>query len=284
MKTKDRWWLCITPLYLFTLIFILGPMIYMVVISFATNNSSGYGFSWELTLDNYRKMKDPVYLQCFVQSFKLAFFTTILVIAIGYPFGYFMAKLSEKGKRMMMFLIMVPFWTSSLIRLYGWIIILQVKGVLNGVLQGIGLIEKPLKILYSYPAVLIGMVYALLPFMILAVYSSVEKMDWTLVEASRDLGASPIRTFFNVTLKLTLPGLLSGVILTFVPSMGLFFIADILGGNKIVLVGSLIQDQLTRGSNWPFAAALAVILTILTSLMIFLYRKITRVKDLEGIF
>lgn len=284
MKKKNRWWICIAPLYIFTLLFVLGPMIYMVAVSFAANNGDGYGFRWLFTLDNYRKMRDPVYLQCFRQSFQLAFSTTILVVLIGYPFGYFMAKLSARGKKIMMFLIMVPFWTSSLIRLYGWIIILQVKGVLNTVLKALGLIEKPLKILYSYPAVLIGMVYALLPFMILAVYSSVEKMDWSLVEAARDLGASPARAFATVTLKLTLPGLLSGVILTFVPSMGLFFIADILGGNKIVLVGSLIQDQLTRGSNWPFAAALAVILTIMTSLMIFLYRKITHVKDLEGIF
>lgn len=284
MKKNNSWGICVIPLYLFTLLFVLGPMIYMVAVSFATNNGSEYGFRWIFTVDNYRKMLDPVYLQCFVQSFKLAFSTTLLVVAIGYPFGYFMAKLSERGKKVMMFLIMVPFWTSSLIRLYGWIIILQVKGVLNTVLKALGLIEKPLKILYSYPAVLIGMVYALLPFMILAVYSSVEKMDWSLVEAARDLGASPAAAFLTVTLKLTLPGLLSGVILTFVPSMGLFFIADILGGNKIVLVGSLIQDQLTRGSNWPFAAALAVILTIMTSLMIFLYRKITHVRDLEGIF
>lgn len=284
MKNRTHWGLCVLPLYLFTLLFVLGPMIYMVAVSFASNNGEGYGFRWLFTLDNYRKMLDPVYVQCFVQSFRLAFSTTILVALMGYPFGYFMAKLPEKGKKRMMFLIMVPFWTSSLIRLYGWIIILQVKGVLNTVLKHLGLIEKPLKILYSYPAVLIGMVYALLPFMILAVYSSAEKMDWSLVEAARDLGASPFKAFFTVTLKLTLPGLLSGVILTFVPSMGLFFIADILGGNKIVLVGSLIQDQLTRGSNWPFAAALAVILTIMTSLMIFLYRKITHVKDLEGIF
>lgn len=282
-KTKTKWWLLIAPLYLFTLLFVMGPMIYMVAVSFATNND-GYGFRWLFTLDNYRKMTDPVYVQCFIQSFELAFSTTILVVLIGYPFGYFMAKLSERGKQRMMFLIMVPFWTSSLIRLYGWIIILQAKGVFNGLLKALGLIDKPLKILYTYPAVLIGMIYALLPFMILSVYSSVEKMDWDLVEAARDLGASPMKAFFTVTLKLTLPGLLSGVILTFIPSMGLFFIADILGGNKIVLVGSLIQDQLTRGSNWPFAAALAVILTILTSLMIFFYRKITHVKDLEGLF
>ena len=118
MKKKNRWWLLITPLYLFTLLFVLGPMIYMVAVSFATNNGDGYGFRWIFTLDNYRKMTDPVYLQCFVQSFELAFATTILVTLIGYPFGYFMAKLSEKRKKRMMFLIMVPFWTSSLIRLY----------------------------------------------------------------------------------------------------------------------------------------------------------------------
>ena len=283
-KRKNKWWLCVAPLYIFTLLFVLGPMIYMVAVSFATNNGDGYGFTWLFTTENFTKMLDPVYLDCFVQSFKLAFSTTLIVIAIGYPFGYFMAKLSERGKKLMMFLIMVPFWTSSLIRLDGWIIILQAKGIFNSALMGLGIIDEPLKILYSYPAVLIGMVYALLPFMILAVYSSVEKMDWSLVAAARDLGASPFRAFLTVTLKLTLPGLLSGVILTFVPSMGLFFIADILGGNKIVLVGSLIQDQLTRGSNWPFAAALAVILTIMTSLMIFVYRKVTHVKDLEGIF
>ena len=283
-KRKNKWWLCVAPLYIFTLLFVLGPMIYMVAVSFATNNGDGYGFTWLFTTENFTKMLDPVYLDCFVQSFKLAFSTTLIVIAIGYPFGYFMAKLSERGKKLMMFLIMVPFWTSSLIRLYGWIIILQAKGIFNSALMGLGIIDEPLKILYSYPAVLIGMVYALLPFMILAVYSSVEKMDWSLVAAARDLGASPFRAFLTVTLKLTLPGLLSGVILTFVPSMGLFFIADILGGNKIVLVGSLIQDQLTRGSNWPFAAALAVILTIMTSLLIFVYRKVTHVKDLEGIF
>ncbi len=281
MKKKDKWWLCVVPLYLFTLLFVLGPMIYMVAISFATNKDT-YGFTWDLTLDNYRKILDPVYIQCFVQSFQLAISTTVLVVLIGYPFGYFMAKLSDKWKKRIMFLIMVPFWTSSLLRMYGWIIILQAKGVLNAVLQGLGLIEKPMKLLYSYPAVLVGMVYALLPFMMLAVYSSVEKMDWSLVEAARDLGASPARAFWTVTFKLTLPGLLSGVILTFVPSMGLFFISDILGGNKIVLVGSLIQDQLTRGSNWPFAAALAVVLMVMTSLLLYLYRRVAHTSELEG--
>ena len=280
---KERWWLCIAPLYAFTLLFVLGPALYMVAISFA-QNSAGTGFRWAFTLDNFAKMLDGVYLRCFRESFRLALSTTALSVLLGYPFGYFMGRLSPKGKRLMMFLIMVPFWTSSLIRLYGWLIILQVKGLFNGVLLRLGVIDEPLKILYTYPAVLIGMVYALLPFMILAVYTSVEKMDWTLVEAARDLGASRVKAFFTVTLRLTLPGLMSGVILTFVPSMGLFFIADILGGNKIVLVGSLIQDQMTRGGNQPFAAALALVLAVMAPLMLWLYRKLTGASELEGMF
>lgn len=282
-KKKSGLFLTVLPLYLFTLCFVVGPLLYMVALSFATNGS-GSSTIWSFTLENYKKIAEPVYLKSFVQSFQLAITSTLLIVFMGYPFGYFMAKLSAKRKKRMMLLIMIPFWTSSLIRMYGWILILQAKGVLNGFLMKLGIIEEPLKILYSYPAVVIGMVYALLPFMVLAVYSSVEKMDWSYVEAARDLGANAVKAFFTVTFKLTLPGLLTGVILTFIPSMGLFFIADILGGNKIVLVGSVIQDQLTRGSNWPFAAALAVVLMLLTSLMMFVYRKVTHVKDLEGLF
>lgn len=285
MKKKKSFGLFLTvlPLYFFTLCFVLGPLLYMIALSFATRGD-GSSVVWNFTLDNYRKIGEPVYLQSFVQSFQLAFTSTGLIILLGCPFGYYMAKLSPKWKKRMMLLIMVPFWISSLIRMYGWIIILQAKGVLNRILMKLGILEEPLKILYSYPAVVIGMIYALLPFLVLAVYSSAEKMDWSLLEAARDLGANGIQAFFTVTFKLTLPGLLTGIILTFIPSMGLFFIADILGGNKIVLVGSVIQDQLTRGSNWPFAAALAVVLMVLTSLMILVYRKVTHVKDLEGLF
>jgi spermidine/putrescine transport system permease protein len=144
------------------------------------------------------------------------------------------------------------------------------------------LTDEPLKLLYTYPAVVVGMVYALLPFMILSVYSSVEKMDWTLVEAARDLGASPARAFFTITLRVTMPGLMTGVILTFVPSMGLFFIADILGGNKIVLLGNVIQEQLMKVHDWPFAAALSVILMAMTSVMIWIYRRISKAQETEG--
>ena len=274
--------LTLVPLYLFTLLFLVGPLVYMVVLSFLTQADT-WGVVPEFTLENYAAIGEPVYLETFWESLKLAVITTVLVIGLGYPFGYFMAKLGPKWKRRTMLLLMIPFWTSSLIRLYGWIIIFRAGGVFDTLLTSLHITSEPLKLLYTYPAVVVGMVYALLPFMIFAVYSSAEKMDFSLVEAARDLGASPFRAFLTVTLKLTLPGLLSGVVLTFVPSMGLFFIADILGGNKVVLVGNLIQEQLMKAHNWPFAAALSVVLLVLTTVIIWLYRKLSGVKDLEGI-
>ena len=279
-KNSSAW--MALPLYIFTIVFVICPLLYVVALSFATSNR-GYGVTWKFTLDNYKNILEPVYLNTFVESLKLALTSTAAIVLIGYPFGYFMAKLPEHRKKKAHLLLTLPFWVNSLIRLYGWIIILQKKGLLNFVLMKLGLIKKPLAILYSYPAIVVGMIYVLLPFMIMSVYSSAEKLDWSYVEAARDLGASRVQAFFTVTLKLTLPGLLSGVILTFVPSMGLFFIADILGGNKIVLVGSLIQDQMTRGSNWPFAAALAVVMMVLTTVMIMIYRKVSNARELEGI-
>lgn len=279
-KNSSAW--MALPLYIFTIVFVICPLLYVVALSFATPNR-GYGVTWKFTLDNYKNILEPVYLNTFVESLKLALTSTAAIVLIGYPFGYFMAKLPEHRKKKAHLLLTLPFWVNSLIRLYGWIIILQKKGLLNFVLMKLGLIKKPLAILYSYPAIVVGMIYVLLPFMIMSVYSSAEKLDWSYVEAARDLGASRGQAFFTVTLKLTLPGLLSGVILTFVPSMGLFFIADILGGNKIVLVGSLIQDQMTRGSNWPFAAALAVVMMVLTTVMIMIYRKVSNARELEGI-
>lgn len=281
-KKKQGYWLTLLPLYLFTLVFVGAPLVYVVVLSFL-QRAETWGVTLQFTLQNYQQILQPVYLQTFTDSLKLAFLSTAIIILIGYPFGYFMAKLSPKGKKRMTLALMIPFWTNSLIRLYGWIIIFRANGPLDQLLMTLHIVDQPLKLLYTYPAVVVGMVYALLQFMIFAVYSSAEKMDWSLVEAARDLGASPITAFFTITLKQTLPGLLSGVILTFIPSMGLFFIADILGGNKVVLVGSLIQDQLVKAHNTPFAAALSVVLMLMTTLLIALYRKIAGGKELEGL-
>lgn len=282
MKKAKSNWLLLAPMYVFTIVFVALPIVYMFLLSFLTR-AKVWGVDFTFTLDNYKRILEPLYLNTFGESLKLAFLSTTFVVLIGYPYGYFMARMSAVWKRRMMLLIMIPFWTSALIRLYGWIIMFRSNGVLDKVLMGLQITEKPLKLLYTYPAVVVGMIYALLPFMILSVYSSAEKLDVTLVEAARDLGASSFKAFWTVSFKLTLPGLLSGIILTFIPSMGLFFIADILGGNKIVLVGSVIQEQMTKGRNQPFAAALSAVLMILTYLMIRIYRKVTGTSELEGL-
>ena len=282
MKSRRLMAGMVFPIYAFTLLFVLFPIVYMIVISFMSR-AEVWGFVNDFTLDNYKQILEPINLRTFGQSLKLAGIATVLNVLIGYPFGYFLSRLSDTWRRRVMLLIMIPFWTSSLIRLYGWIIIFRSNGVLDSLLMGMGLTDAPLKLLFSYEAVVVGMIYALLPMMILSVYSSASKLDFELMAAARDLGASRFAAFRTVALPLTMPGLFSGVILTFIPAMGLFFIADILGGNKIVLVGSLIQQQLTKGRNIPFAAALSVVLLVLTSIMIRLYKVIFKTDQLEGL-
>jgi len=180
-------------------------------------------------------------------------------------------------------LLIIPFWTNALMRLYGWIILFRANSVVDTVLMKMHLIQEPLRLLYTYPAVVSGMIYALLPFMIYPVYASAEKIDWELVDAARIMGANRVQAFFTVSLPLTMPGVFSGIILTFIPSMGLYFVADILGGNKVTLVGNLIKDQLLNVHDWPFAAALSVVLMALTSLFLYMYRCLTRSGELEGL-
>ena len=272
----------VMPLYLFTLMIVLFPLLYMVVLSFMRREGA-WGVAAEFTLRNYRRIFEPVFLGTFGESIKLAFISTLLTAIIGYPFGYYMARLSKAWKSRVMLILIIPFWTSSLIRLYGWMIMFRANGVLDSALLRLGLIDEPLRLLYTYPAVVTGMVYVLLPFMIYSVFTSAEKLDRGLVEAARNLGASRVRAFLTVSFPLTMPGLFSGFVLTFIPSMGLFYLAEILGGNKVVLVGNLIQEQLVKAHDWPFAAALSAALMILTGIFIALYRKVTRSGELEGL-
>jgi spermidine/putrescine transport system permease protein len=267
---------------MFTLAFVLVPFIYMILLSFMTRDGA-WGVSRIWTLRNYLRIGAEEYRETFGQSLRLACSSTLITALVGYPFGYFMARLAAPWKQRVMLLLIIPFWTSSLMRLYGWIILFRANGLLDALLRALGLRDEPLRLLYNYPAVVQGMSYALLPFMIYAVYSSAEKLDRSLIEAARDLGAPPLRAFLTVSFPLTLPGLFSGAVLTFIPSMGLFFVADILGGNKVALAGSLIHQQIIRAHDWPFAAALSVVLTALTGLCLCLYRRISRSPELEGL-
>lgn len=273
--------LTVIPLYLSTIVLVVIPLVYIIILSFLKKDAI-WGVTNEFTLNNFIKIFDPIYLKTFIDSLILAFSTTIITLLLGYPFGYFMSKLGTKKRSIVMLLVVIPFWTNALVRIYGWIILLRTNGVLNSILLNLGLIDEPIKILYTYGAVLIGMVYSLLPFMILSIYTSAEKIDWSLIEAARDLGATSFQAFFTITLKLTLPGILSGVVLVFIPSVGLFFISDLLGGGKIMLIGNLIKNQLLASRDWPFGAALSVVMMVMTLIIIWIYTKVSHTKDLEG--
>ncbi len=277
MKRKSP---ALLPLLLFCLLFVILPVLYVVILSFLVKDVT-WGVRQEFTLENYKKIFDPVYLKTFAASLKIAFWTTLLSGLIGYPFGYLAARLPARRKKLLLFFLAVPFWTNGLIRIYGWMTLLRSNGIISKLLVSVGL--KPLEILYTTPAVVIGTVYALFPMMALAVYSSAQKLDFSLLEAAQDLGAGRWKSFFTISFPLTLPGLLSGFVFVFVPSVGLFFISDLLGGGKIMLVGNLIAAQLSRSRNLPFGAALSVVLMLLMLLIIALYRKISGTKDLEGL-
>jgi spermidine/putrescine transport system permease protein len=281
-KKIPQYNIAILPIALFTVVFVLGPLLYMSAISFMQRRYP-WGIEAILTFKNYARIFEGVYLETFRQSIQLALITTITVILTGYPFGYFMSRLSPIWRGRIMLLLIIPFWTSSLLRLYGWVIMFRANGVLDFFLMKLRVIKEPLRLLYTYPAVVVGMIYALLPFMVYSVFVSAEKLDRSFIEAARIMGASRFRAFLTVTFPLTMPGLFSGVILTFIPSMGLYFISDILGGGKVVLVGNLIRDQLLNTHDWPFAAAISVVLMAITSIFLYMYKRVTRSDKLEGL-
>ena len=269
-------------LYIWTLLFVACPLVYVVVISFLQKGDV-WGVTDQVTLQNYAKLADPVYLKVFLDSFFVAIATTALCLLIGYPFAYYTARFSPATRAFLILLLMAPFWINSLLRLNGWIILLKADGFVNQALLSLRLVKEPVKFLYNNGAMMLGMVYALLPFMITSIYNAVEKLDWSVIEASRDLGASPTRAFFTITAPLTLPGVIAGCVLVFVPSMGLFFISDLLGGGKTLLLGNLIKNELMQARNWPFGAVLSIAMLGFTTLTIYIYKKATGGKSLGGL-
>ena len=257
---------------LWTIAFIGLALLYIVGLSLL-GRGEALTVTDEITLDNYARLLDEKYLRVMGLSLRLAGLTTLISLLLGYPFAYFMARLSPRARTILMVLVIAPFWTNALIRIYGWKILLYANGPINQALLALGLIQKPLKLLYSQGAVLVGMVYAMIPFVILPVYTGIERMDWSAVEAARDLGATPLRAFITTTLPMTLPSLLAACVLTFLPSVGLIFISDILGGANTVLWGNLVHDELLKSRDLPFAAALSAVLLGLTALVIAVYRR-----------
>jgi spermidine/putrescine transport system permease protein len=260
-------------------VFFLAPLTVMLGVSFLPR--SPYGGVGEVAdwgayltsgewLANYAKSLDALYHPIYRRSVWMAVLTTILTFLVSYPLAYYIAILApRRRKNLLLGLVVVPFWTSFLIRTYAWMPLLRDEGLINTLLQNLGLIDAPLNLLYNQTAVMLGLVYAELPFMILPLYVSLEKLDRTLLEASHDLGAGPVQTFLRVTLPLTLPGVVAGVILVFIPSLGQFVVSDLLGGAKSMLVGNLIQNQF-KAANHPafgFAVAFELMAAVLALLL-----------------
>ena len=270
-REKRRSILFTLPMALFAALLVALPLIYVLGTSLAQGGQD-FSLGATFTLDNYRRILRADYLLVFLNSLQLAFFTTLISLLVGYPFAYCMARAGRKWRFILMMLVIIPFWTSALVRIYGWKILLQGNGLVNTVLKRLGLIEQSVKFLGSYGSVLLAMVYCMISFMILPCHSAVDKMDFTLVEAARDLGAPPWRAFLTVTLPLTTPGILAGCVLVFVPSVGIFYLSDIMGGG-LMLIGNLIRDQLLKVRDWNFGSALSMVLVLLTAGIYAVYRK-----------
>lgn len=252
----------------------LAPIILIVVLSLTSRGDYGQTI-YSFDAGHYLQLVDPLYAKILARSFYVAGMSTLVTLLIGYPFAYFVAHAPASRRNLLLLLIVIPFWTNFLLRTYAWVVILRAEGVVNSILKGIGLIDEPLSLLYNTPSVIMGSVYGFLPFMVLPLYASIEKLDRSLIEAAFDLGARPWQAFLKVTLPLTLPGIVAGSILTFVPALGMFVIPDLMGGAKTVLVGNLIQNQFLTARNWQLGSAAAVILMTLVVAGLALYSRIS---------
>jgi spermidine/putrescine transport system permease protein len=283
---RNKAMLLLLPPGVWYAIFFLAPLAYMVVISFA--ESPGYGGPPALGfhLDSYHEMVDPIYFRVFANTLRMAFLGTVACLLVGYPLAYFLATRAHQHKTTLLLLIIVPFWTSFLIRTYAWETILDPNGKLSGVLQDLGVIHGSLNVLYTPTAIFIGVLYNYLPLMIFPLYVALERLDKRLLEASKDLGADRLTTFRRVTLPLTLPGVVTGCLLVFIPLTGEYLIPAILGGSKNLFMGNLIGEQflgLGGSSDWPFGAALSVTVVALLLLIVFAYLLIfRRVQSIPG--
>jgi spermidine/putrescine transport system permease protein len=244
--------------------FFLVPLGIIFVVSLGTKDAGGHVVLSHLGLQNYAQATRPEYLPAFANSLRYALITTVLSIGIGYPIAYWISRYGGERKILLLILVMLPFWTSYLIRTYAWMIILRDNGVLNGILQAIGLTQEPLILLNTDLSVILGMTYGFLPFAILPLFVSIDRLDQNLVQAARDLYASGRGAFLHVTLPLTMPGIIAASLLTFIPAIGDYVTPDLLGGAQTTTAAKLVQVLLTSGRDWPYGSALGFILMILT--------------------
>ncbi len=280
-KWKNRlpMFVMIGPTFFWMLAFVLIPLVYVIGISFLTKNSNG-GVDFAFSLSSYAGLLKSDFLIIMYRSLLLSVQTTVLCLLIGYPFAYIIAHVPRQYKRYFVLFLMLPFWINSVIRIYGWNTLLRQEGIINHLLLMIGVIKSPLTLLYTDGSVLLGMVYDLLPFTVLPLYTSIEKLDPSLMEAASDLGASRARTFRRVIFPLTMPGIFAGSIQTFIPSLGLFYISEMMGGGTTIYIGNLIKNQFLSARNWPLGAALSIVLILITLILMKLYTRVGSLEDM----
>ena len=259
-------------------LFVFLPNLMIIATSFLTRDDANLVrmvFTW----DNYQRLFDPLYAEVLLHSLNMALMATLSCLVIGYPFAFILARLPHRVRPLLLFLLIVPFWTNSLIRIYGLKLFLSTRGYLNEFLLWIGLIDQPLRLMYTSTAVVLGLVYILLPFMVMPLYSSLEKLDRSVLEAARDLGANKLHTFLRIIVPLTMPGIVAGCLLVMLPSLGLFYIADLLGGAKNLLIGNVIKSQFLNIRDWPFGAATSICLTLVMGVMLLIYYRVGKLLN-----
>lgn len=259
-------------------LFVLLPNLMIFVTSFLTRDDAHF-VSMVFTLSNYSHLLDPLYADVLLHSLNMAVIATLCCLLLGYPFAWCLTRLPPRLRPLMLFLLIVPFWTNSLIRIYGLKIFLSTRGWLNEFLLWLGVIDQPFRIMYTPQAVILGLIYILLPFMVLPLYSSLEKLDRSYLEAARDLGANTLQRFIRIILPLTMPGIVAGSLLVLIPAMGLFYVSDLMGGAKNLLIGNVIKSQFLNIRDWPFGAATSIVMTLLMGLMLWFYWRAARLLN-----
>jgi putrescine transport system permease protein len=284
-STWKRLWV-ILPAYAWLILFFLLPFILVILISFSEVRDSippyelfmhfnDGKFSINPYLDNYKLIfKDQIYILAYIDAVKLALISTIIALIIGYPIAYGIYRAHKKMKPILLALLIIPFWTSSLIRVYAWISLLRMKGLINQLLLSAGFIDEPLRMMNTEFAAIIGIVYSYLPFMVLPIYSILERLNISLIEAAMDLGCTTFRAFMRVTLPLSMPGIISGCVLMFIPAVGEFVIPDLLGGSQVVTIGKVIWNEFFLNRDWPVASAITTIMTLAVIIPIMVIQRV----------
>ncbi|WP_068784475.1 ABC transporter permease [Paenibacillus phocaensis] len=264
--------LSMLPVLLWLCLFLVVPMMIVVGISFMGRDDLG-NVVLDFNLDAYALFFDPLYLGIYWDTILLSVVTTALCLLLSYPLAYYIANAGPRMQTWGLVLITVPFWINFLIRTYAWVLLLRTQGIVNELLLGMGLISEPLQMLYTKGAVLLGMVYTFIPFMVLPIYVALEQMDKKLLEAASDLGATRWRAFWHITLPQTKSGIMTGSVLVYVSTTGMFVVTDILGGAKSAMISNIIQSQFLGARNWPFGSALSVIFVITSLILIALFNR-----------